>query len=218
MPAQHVHVFGLAVLRVAGGAQHRAQPLYGKLMLQLRGKGGEERMPDGRHDHADKIRAIVVQVARQFVRYVVQRPHGLGHAGTHVVGHITRVVDHQRHRAQRHSGLLRHIAHAHHIRAPFARLLSHSPAHPHACASMQRRRIHRAGIDRLHPTVASNRSNARQFASPPASRMPDKNRDAETHDDAHQGHRHSRESVSQGHGETAFANQRQYLVQSGRKR
>jgi outer membrane lipoprotein SlyB len=49
----------------------------------------------GRHDNADHIGAVAIEVAGEFVGNVIELLHGNGHALTHVVGHIAGVVHDQ---------------------------------------------------------------------------------------------------------------------------
>ena len=114
-PAKHIDVCRFAMRRVGGGTQQRLQSLPRQYMLQACGKRGKKRMPDRRHDDADRIGAILREIARKIVRHIMQRLHGALHAITHVVGNVTRAIDHQRHGAQRDTGLFRHIAHSYHI-------------------------------------------------------------------------------------------------------
>ena len=114
-PAKHIDVCRFAMRRVGGGTQQRLQSLPRQYMLQACGKRGKKRMPDRRHDDADRIGAILREIARKIVRHIMQRLHGALHAIMHVVGNVTRAIDHQRHGAQRDTGLFRHIAHSYHI-------------------------------------------------------------------------------------------------------
>ena len=57
---------------------------------------GEERVGDGRHDHADGVGAVSVEVAGQLVGNVVELAHRGLDFGTHIGRDVAGVVDHQR--------------------------------------------------------------------------------------------------------------------------
>ncbi len=80
------------------------------------GKRRKERMTNGRHDDADQIRTIMIQIAGKLVRHIIEGLHGFAHTFAHVIRHVPVAVHHQRDGAQRHPGLLRHIAHTDHDR------------------------------------------------------------------------------------------------------
>ena len=85
-------------------------------MLQMCGKRCKERVADGGHDDTDQIRTIMIQIAGKLVRHIIEQLHGFAHTFAHVIRHVPVAVHHQRDGAQRHPGLLRHIAHADHDR------------------------------------------------------------------------------------------------------
>ena len=85
-------------------------------MLQMCGKRCKERVADGGHDDTDQIRTIMIQIAGKLVRHIIEGLHGFAHTFAHVIRHVPVAVHHQRDGAQRHPGLLRHIAHADHDR------------------------------------------------------------------------------------------------------
>lgn len=91
------------------------------------GKRRKERMTNGRHDDADQIRAIMIQIAGKLVRHIIEGLHGFARSR---MSSDVPVAVHQRDGAQRHPGLLRHIAHADHDRTfPVITVLS---LHSHA--------------------------------------------------------------------------------------
>ena len=118
MPAEHVDVLGLASTRIGRRAQHGTQPPLRQLSLQTGRQRGEERMADGRHDDADGVGAVMIQVAGELVRHIIERTHGFGDALAHVIGHAPGTIHHQRHRTQRHPGLFGHITHPDHAPTP----------------------------------------------------------------------------------------------------
>ena len=58
----------------------------------------------------------MIQIAGKLVRHIIEGLHGFAHTFAHVIRHVPVAVHHQRDGAQRHPGLLRHIAHADHDR------------------------------------------------------------------------------------------------------
>lgn len=102
-------------------------PCAASSALQMRGKGGKEGVADGRHNHTNQVRAVLVQVASQLVGHVVELLHGGVDPLTHVVGHVSGLVDHQRNRAQRNPGLFRHVTHADHCPTPLPRIVGMFP-------------------------------------------------------------------------------------------
>ena len=58
----------------------------------------------------------MIQIAGKLVRHIIEGLHGFAHTFAHVIRHVPVAVHHQRDGAQRHPGLLRHIAHTDHDR------------------------------------------------------------------------------------------------------
>ena len=96
VPLEHVDVLALALVCIGGGAEQGFEVARGELALQMRGECGEERVGDGRHDHADGVGAVSVEVAGQLVGNVVELAHRGLDFGTHISRDVAGVVDHQR--------------------------------------------------------------------------------------------------------------------------